>query len=117
MRDGFLEKGKVFFENHGGKSVFLGRFMGPLRPIIPFVAGAMHMRVRRFLFWNITSAFFWSIFYLYLGYFFGEVWASVEKWTGRISLGLIAIFLIAVAIHFYYKYRGKVPNIDKNPEA
>jgi len=108
IRDSFLEKGKSFFEAHGGKSVFLGRFVGPLRPIIPFVAGVTHMKIRRFLLWNITSALLWSVFYFYLGYFFGEVWASIERWTGRATLGLLAIFAIAVIFHYYRKHHGKV---------
>ena len=66
-----LEKGEEFFRKHGNKSVFLGRFIGFLRPIVPFVAGLSKMDKAKFLLWNITSAFLWSIFYLSIGYFFG----------------------------------------------
>jgi membrane protein DedA with SNARE-associated domain len=39
----YLENGKAFFFTHGGKSVFMGRFVGPIRPIIPFIAGGCDM--------------------------------------------------------------------------
>jgi len=48
----YLEKGRSFFEKYGGRSVFLGRFIGPIRPIIPFVAGMFKMDRKRFLLWN-----------------------------------------------------------------
>ena len=43
-----LEKGKEFFARHGGKSIFLGRFVGLIRAVIPFVAGMSGMEARRF---------------------------------------------------------------------
>lgn len=45
-----LAKGEKFFIDHGGKSVFLGRFVGPIRPIIPVIAGMLRMEPRRFFF-------------------------------------------------------------------
>lgn len=66
-----LERGEEFFRKHGPKSVFLGRFVGPLRPIIPFIAGLSRMDKKIFLLWNISSAFLWSASHLLIGYFFG----------------------------------------------
>lgn len=67
-----LELGKKFFHKHGTKSIFLARFIGPLRPIVPFVAGISGMNKRKFLFWNVTSALLWSAALLGIGYFFGS---------------------------------------------
>ena len=53
-----LDRGKHFFKKHGNKSVFLGRFIGSVRPIIPFIAGLSKMDKKAFFFWNIASAFF-----------------------------------------------------------
>lgn len=66
-----IESGKVFFNQHGGKSVFLGRFLGPLRSIIPMIAGMMHMPNSKFLTANITSAILWSIMYILPGILIG----------------------------------------------
>ncbi len=48
----YLQRGKMFFYKYGGRSVFLGRFIGPIRPIIPFVAGMFKMDKKRFILWN-----------------------------------------------------------------
>src|SRR3989344_1174694 len=55
-----LERGKQFFKRHGGKRLFLRRFIGPLRPIVPFIAGLSRMRMRTFLIWNIASGILWA---------------------------------------------------------
>ena len=74
-----LEKGEEFFKKHGPKSVFLGRFIGFIRPIIPFVAGLSKMNKWTFLFWNVSSAFLWAILYLLIGYFFGGAIDTIGK--------------------------------------
>lgn len=66
-----VQKGEQFFKKHGNKSVFLGRFVGPIRSIIPFTAGLSKMNRWTFLFWNVTSALVWSASTLAVGYFFG----------------------------------------------
>jgi len=66
-----VRKGEKFFQKHGNKSVFLGRFIGPIRSIIPFIAGISKMNRWTFLFWNVTSAIVWAISTLAVGYFFG----------------------------------------------
>lgn len=66
-----VKKGELFFQKHGNKSVFLGRFIGPIRSIVPFIAGLSQMNYWTFLFWNVTSAFIWSATTLGIGYFFG----------------------------------------------
>ncbi|MGA7673986.1 MAG: DedA family protein [Rhizomicrobium sp.] len=55
-----LARGYAFFERHGGKSVFIGRFFGPLRAVIPLVAGISRMPAARFWIANISSAFVWA---------------------------------------------------------
>ncbi len=63
----WLERGKKFFVDHGGKSIVIGRFVGPVRPFIPVVAGIMHMRPRDFLLANIISALIWAPIYMLPG--------------------------------------------------
>lgn len=81
-----LEKGEEFFRKHGPKSVFLGRFIGPLRPIIPFIAGLSRMDRKTFFLWNISSAFLWSVSHLLVGYFFGGAIDVIEAWTTRAGI-------------------------------
>ncbi len=92
-----LEKGESFFKKHGGKSVFLGRFLGPLRSVVPFIAGISKMKLPSFLLWNVTSGFLWAALYTMLGYFFGGTIHVVEKWPSRAgSIAVIAIVSIVV---------------------
>ncbi len=67
----WIDNGERFFERHGGKSIFLGRFVGPIRPFIPMVAGMLDMSWRRFLFTNLISALVWAPAYLLPGYLLG----------------------------------------------
>jgi undecaprenyl-diphosphatase len=64
---GLLPQGIRFFERHGGKSVFIGRFFGPVRAVIPLAAGIMRMPRGRFWFANVTSAIVWAPMLLLAG--------------------------------------------------
>jgi len=62
-----LPRGYKFFERYGLASVFIGRFFGPVRAVIPLVAGIMEMPWRTFWFANIGSALIWAPALLFLG--------------------------------------------------
>jgi len=95
-----LGPGEKFFARYGNKSIFWGRFFGPIRAIIPFVAGLSKMPPKPFISWNILSGIFWSIFNVTLGYFSGSVFALiVKKWSMR--LGIIIAILISGAIVYW----------------
>ena len=72
----WLIKGQQFFEKHGGKSIFLARFIGPLRALAPIIAGAMRMPATKFYIIDACSAVVWAIVYLLPGVILGE--ASLE---------------------------------------
>jgi membrane protein DedA with SNARE-associated domain len=67
-----LPSGTRFFARHGGKSVFIGRFFGPVRAVIPLAAGVLHMPRGRFWLANITSALVWAPVLLFAGDVVGE---------------------------------------------
>lgn len=90
-----LETGVRFFEKYGGKSVAFGRFVGPVRAVIPLVAGMMGMPTGRFLVANILSAIVWAPFYLLPGIVFG---ASLEL-AAEAAFHLVVLLLtLAVLI-------------------
>ena len=62
-----LPSGIRFFERHGGKSVFIGRFLGPIRAVIPLAAGIMQMPRGRFWVANVGSALVWAPLLLFAG--------------------------------------------------
>jgi len=67
-----LPSGIQFFERHGGASVFIGRFFGPIRAVIPLAAGIMRMPRGRFWVANIGSALVWAPMLLLVGDAVGE---------------------------------------------
>jgi undecaprenyl-diphosphatase len=98
-----MEKTKAYFAVHGGKTIFLGRFIGFLRALAPFVAGMSSMRYGMFVFYNIAGGILWTITFTLLGYFFGESWQQVEKWSGR--AGVFFLFMVLVIIGFIILYK------------
>ncbi|MEN8174550.1 MAG: bifunctional DedA family/phosphatase PAP2 family protein [Pseudomonadota bacterium] len=84
-----LERGMAFFARYGGKSVALGRFFGPVRAIIPLVAGMMDMTAARFAVANVLSAIAWAVAYLAPGMLFG---ASLEL-ASEVAFHLVALAL------------------------
>jgi membrane protein DedA with SNARE-associated domain len=62
-----LAQGIKFFERYGASSVFIGRFFGPLRAMVPLAAGMMHMAPWRFYLANVLSAVIWAPVLVYSG--------------------------------------------------
>lgn len=94
-----LDRVDAFFDRHGGKSVFLGRFVGFARAVVPFLAGSSRMPYRLFLPYNVLGALLWSAVVVLLGYFLGASWQVAERWIGRASaiLGGMALFVLVLA--------------------
>lgn len=92
-----MERGEDFFHRHGGKSVMLGRFVGPLRPIVPAIAGMLGMPRSRFLLINIISACIWAPLYLLPGYLFGLSVNLASEFAGRF---LLLLALVTATIWF-----------------
>jgi len=101
-----LRHGEDYFQRYGNKSVFFGRFFGPIRAVIPFIAGLSKMKSRPFIFWNILSAIGWAILNVFLGYFSGALIVAIfKKWSGRLSLILIVILAVGF-VYWLIKKRG-----------
>jgi len=90
---GYLDGGKRFFTKHGGKSVLFGRFVGPIRPVIPAVAGMMGMSGKFFLFVNVLSAAAWAPFYLLPGIVFGTSVGLASIVGTRLVILLLILFI------------------------
>jgi membrane protein DedA with SNARE-associated domain/membrane-associated phospholipid phosphatase len=86
-----LDRGIAFFEHHGAKSVVLGRFFGPVRAIVPLVAGIMHMPPRQFVVANIGSALAWAPAYLAPGVVFGASLRLAAEATSRLAILLLIL--------------------------
>lgn len=83
-----LAQSTQFFYRHGGKSILFGRFVGPIRPVIPLVAGMLDMPIGRFTVVNIISGVLWAPAYVLPGMVFA------------VSLGLAAEVATRLAMLF-----------------
>ncbi|WP_019139458.1 VTT domain-containing protein [Noviherbaspirillum massiliense] len=68
-----LQKTHAFYENHGGKTIILARFIPIVRTFAPFVAGVSAMTFAKFQFFNIIGAVVWVVGLVAGGYFFGNI--------------------------------------------
>ncbi|MGM0984742.1 MAG: bifunctional DedA family/phosphatase PAP2 family protein [Pseudomonadota bacterium] len=73
----WLARSARFFQRHGSLSVFLGRFVGPVRPVVPLVAGMLKMSPRAFTGANLGSALLWAPAYVLPGYLLGRTWQQL----------------------------------------
>jgi len=101
----YYERTRTFFDKHGGKSVMLGRFLPIIRTFVPFVAGVSKMPAAKFAGYNITGGVSWIVFFLLLGYFFGNI-PVVENNFSIVVVAIIAISLIP-AVYAAIKGRKK----------
>jgi undecaprenyl-diphosphatase len=93
-----LRKTELFFLEHGGKSVFFGRFLGPIRGLVPFVAGASRMSPLAFFSYTLFSGLLWGISYPGLGYLGGTSWQRAETLAGRLGLLVLLALISALAV-------------------
>jgi membrane protein DedA with SNARE-associated domain len=92
-----LERGYRFFERWGTLSVFLGRFFGPLRAVVPIVAGMMAMPHLKFQIANVTSAILWLPLLLSPGALVGSYFAELEGLTAQFTI-YVLIFFFAMSV-------------------
>jgi membrane-associated protein len=90
-----LVRTQLFYERHGGKTIFLARFVPIIRTFAPFVAGIGRMRYGYFASYNVTGAISWVLSFLLAGYFFGQI-PAVKRNFQVVILVIIVISLIPV---------------------
>lgn len=89
----------AFYEKHGGKTIFLARFVPIIRTFAPFVAGIGGMTFTRFQFYNISSSAAWVLLFLAGGYSFGNI-PVVERNFTLVVLGIIFVSLLPAIFAF-----------------
>lgn len=93
-----------FFDRHGGKAVFLARFVAGLRVFGALVAGIGRMDWRRFVLYNILGGASWATAAVLVGYFVGGSLDLVERWAGRASILLLILITLALALYLAYRW-------------
>ncbi len=105
-----------FFQKHGDKTVFFGRFLAVLRAWAAFLAGANHMRRRTFFIWNAAGGILWATIYGLLGYILGNNLPLLERILkglgifGFVALGVIIVALVGL---WYVRHRLQKESIHR----
>jgi membrane-associated protein len=93
IKQEYMKRTHEFFAKHGGRTIFLARFVPIIRTFAPFVAGVSQMPYGFFVRWNIIGGITWVTIFTLLGYFFGNI-PFVEQHFELIIIAIIAISLV-----------------------
>ncbi len=99
--------GQFLFLRHGGKVVFLGRFVAFLRTFAALLAGANRMPWQRFLVWNALGGVFWTCFYGFGAYLLGN---QVHRLVGPfgVVVGISALAVLGFTIRFVHRHEARL---------
>ena len=94
----------TFFEKHGPKTVFLGRFIALLRTWAALLAGTAEMRYGVFTFYNVLGGITWAALFGALGYLFGQSLPLLEQYIGQASLAAVLLVALVVALALGWRW-------------
>lgn len=103
LKKEYLDRTHEFYEKHGGKTIFLARFIPIIRTFAPFVAGVGRMTYWHFISYNIFGGIVWTALFIFGGYYFG----NIPFIRNNFSIVIIAIILISILPAVVEYFRGK----------
>ena len=89
-----------FYEQHGGKTIVIARFVPIIRTFAPVVAGVAQMRYRDFVFFNVLGGVLWIWSMLFTGYFLGRYVPGIDRHIEKVILLVIALSILPAIIHW-----------------
>ncbi len=110
-----LATGEPFFERHGPKAVFFGRFILGLRTWASWLAGATHMRWRTFFLWNALGGICWATGIGLIAYFLGSSAGNLITTFG--IYGLVAVLLAAIGGFVWHRQHVRHTRADASSAA
>ncbi len=105
LKHAHLMRTHAFYEKHGGKTIFLARFVPIIRTFAPFVAGIATMSYLRFLAYNVVGGITWVGACLAAGYAFGNI-PVVKNNFSIVILAIVAVSLLPLVIE-YLRHKKK----------
>jgi membrane protein DedA with SNARE-associated domain/membrane-associated phospholipid phosphatase len=98
-----FEKVEAYFDRHGGKTIFIGRWISLIRALAPFIAGSSGMQYRAFVPYSILGTGLWATLHILVGYFFSRSIETAGHYAARGAFALAT--LIALVIGTVYLVR------------
>ena len=113
IKRSYLERTQAFYKKHGGKTIFLARFIPIIRTFAPFVAGVGKMRYGYFITYNLVGGVVWTAVCTFAGYFFANVPFVKENF----SLVIFAIIFISVIPVLVELVKSRIKKPAATPEV
>src|SRR5205814_3901625 len=101
------ERARNYLRVKGGRAVFIGRFIGILRALVPAVAGDARLPYPRFLAWNAAGGLIWGVLHVGIGYVAGDSYRAVERQPGRASWVLLLTVVVIGGVYYVVHRRGR----------
>jgi len=102
----YIEQTHAFFEKHGGKTIFLARFVPIIRTFAPFVAGVGRMSYGYFISYNVFGGLVWVPLFTFAGYFFGNI-PFIKHNFSLVILAIIVISVIPAVVEAWKARKGE----------
>ncbi len=99
-----FEKVEEYFSRHGGKTIFIGRFISLVRAFAPFVAGSSGMRYRAFVPYSILGTGLWASAHILVGYFFSRSIDTAAKYAGKGAFLLATLIVVVVGAVVLFRH-------------
>jgi membrane protein DedA with SNARE-associated domain len=99
-----FEQVEDYFSRHGGKTIFIGRFVGIVRALAPFIAGSSGMRYGAFVPYSILGTGIWSSLHILIGYLFSRSIDTAARYAGRGAFVLGVLIAVVVGSVMLYRY-------------
>ena len=106
-----------YFERHGGKTILIGRFIGLVRALAPFVAGSSGMAFRRFIPFSVVGTGLWATTFCVLGYIFWRSFDQVAHIAGQAIFGFGLWWRVIVGVVVAYRRRARDQGLAARPRA
>jgi len=103
-----LSQVEAYFDSHGGKTILIGRFIGLVRALAPFIAGASGLAYRRFLPYSVVGTGLWSTIFCVLGYIFWRSFDRLADIAGKAIFGFGITVGVIVAVVLTYRRRHEI---------
>lgn len=92
-----IDKTQAFYKKHGGKTIFMARFLPIIRTFAPFVAGVGKMDYKRFVIYNAFGGFVWVFGFTLLGYYFGNI-PFVKANFSLVIIGIVIFSVVPIIL-------------------
>jgi membrane protein DedA with SNARE-associated domain/membrane-associated phospholipid phosphatase len=99
-----FERVEDYFSRHGGKTIFIGRFISLVRALAPFIAGSSGMRYGAFVPYSVLGTGLWASAHILIGYFFSRSIETAAEYAGKGAFLLGTLIVVVASTIFLVRF-------------